>query len=98
VLAAGRVIADGTPDALGRASGSAIVSFGAPRGHAPDELPLPAQALVDGPRVRFRTDATARDLAPILDWAAERGTDVEALTVTRPDLEDVYLELTQEAA
>ncbi len=98
VLAAGRVIADGAPDALGRAAGSAIVSFSTPGGHRPDELPLPPNATVDGRRVRFRTDATARDLAPILDWAAARGTDVEALTVTRPDLEDVYLELTEEAA
>jgi ABC-2 type transport system ATP-binding protein len=98
VLAAGRVIADGTPDALGRASGGAIVSFGVPHGHAAAELPLPAQATVDGRRVRFRSDATARDLAPILEWAAARGIDVEALTVTRPDLEDVYLELTEEAA
>ena len=39
-----------------------------------------------------------RDLAPLLSWAAVRGYELEGLTVSRPSLEDVYLELTEEAA
>jgi hypothetical protein len=30
----------------------------------------------------------------ITSWALERGVELEALEVTRPSLEDVYLELT----
>jgi ABC-2 type transport system ATP-binding protein len=48
--------------------------------------------------VRFRTETPTHDLAPLLAWAADRDAELEGLTVTRPDLEDVYLELTQEAA
>ena len=39
-----------------------------------------------------------RDLAPLLEWAAHRGMELEHLTVTRPTLEDVYLDLTEEVA
>jgi hypothetical protein len=31
-----------------------------------------------------------------MDWASARGEELEELTVTRPSLEDVYLELTEE--
>jgi ABC-2 type transport system ATP-binding protein len=34
-------------------------------------------------------------LTPLLTWASERGQELEALTVTRPSLEDVYLDLTE---
>ena len=48
--------------------------------------------------VTFRTATPTRDLAPLLSWASVRGFELEALTVSRPTLEDVYLQLTEEAA
>jgi len=51
-----------------------------------------------GHAVRFRTATPPADLAPLLADAAERGEELEALTVTRPTLEDVYLQLTEEPA
>ena len=63
-------------------------------------LPLPAGAEVerrDG-RIAFRTAAPTRDLAPLVAWAADRGVELDDLTVPRPSLEDVYLELTEESA
>jgi ABC-2 type transport system ATP-binding protein len=89
VIARGRVLAEGPPEALG-GSTAATISFRAPAG-----APLPAGAEVDGDRVRLRTDTPTRDLAPLVAWAAERGVELEGLTVTRPSLEDVYLELTR---
>ena len=55
-----------------------------------------AGAQVERGQVRLRTATPTRDLAPLLSWAAERDTELEGLTVTRPTLEDVYLELTEE--
>jgi ABC-2 type transport system ATP-binding protein len=98
VLAGGRVIAEGTPDTLGRASAAAVVAFRVPAGADPWELPLPAGARVDQRRASFRTAHAARDLGPLLAWAADHDEDLDDLTVTRPNLEDVYLELTEEAA
>ena len=48
--------------------------------------------------VAFRSRTPTRDLAPLLWWAAERGIELEGLTVARPSLEDVYLQLTEEPA
>ena len=81
VLAGGRVVAEGTPEALAAASGEAIVSYR------------------DGGRVaRFRTATPTADLLPLLRAAVARGEELEGLTVTRPSLEDVYLQLTEEPA
>ena len=47
---------------------------------------------------RFRTATPTADLLPLLRAAAEHGEELEGLTVTRPSLEDVYLQLTEEPA
>jgi ABC-2 type transport system ATP-binding protein len=47
--------------------------------------------------VRFRTLTPTADLAPLMSYAAVRGAELEALSVTRPSLEDVYLQLTEES-
>jgi ABC-2 type transport system ATP-binding protein len=92
VLAKGRVVAEGTPDELVRDDAATLVSFREPAYH--ETLPLPADATVERGIVQFRTAAPTRDLAPLLEWAAGRGMELEHLTVTRPTLEDVYLDLT----
>jgi ABC-2 type transport system ATP-binding protein len=51
---------------------------------------------LDGRAVRFATSTPTQDLAPVLCRAAERGEELEGLTVSRPSLEDVYLELTED--
>jgi ABC-2 type transport system ATP-binding protein len=96
VLAKGRVVAEGTPEELGRDDASALVGFRLPAFH--DSLPLPACASIERGMVSFRTPTPTRDLAPLLEWAAGRGMELEHLTITRPTLEDVYLDLTTEEA
>jgi ABC-2 type transport system ATP-binding protein len=95
VIARGRVIAEGTPDTLGR-DGHAVVAFRLPAHH--DGLPLPADARIERDAVSFTTLTPTRDLAPLLAWAAGRGMELENLSVARPSLEDVYLQLTEESA
>jgi ABC-2 type transport system ATP-binding protein len=101
VIARGRVIAQGTPDTLGRGTAeTALVTFRVPYGVAADELPLPGGAEVErrDRQIAFRTHTPTRDLAPVLGWAADRDIELEALSVSRPTLEDVYLQLTEEPA
>ena len=66
----------------------------------PDTLGGGGESIVSyregGRIVRFTTTTPTQDLAPILTAAAERGEELEGLTVTRPSLEDVYLELTED--
>jgi ABC-2 type transport system ATP-binding protein len=92
VIAKGRIVAQGTPDELVRDDASTLVTFREPAYH--ESLPLPEGATVERGLVSFRTTTPTRDLAPLLEWAASRGMELEHLTVTRPTLEDVYLDLT----
>jgi ABC-2 type transport system ATP-binding protein len=101
VVARGKVIAEGTPDTLGAGvSEATLVTFRVPYGVQGGDLPLPDEPVVErrDRLVSFRTRAPTRDLAPLLGWAADAGIELEALTVTRPSLEDVYLQLTEEPA
>jgi ABC-2 type transport system ATP-binding protein len=91
VLAAGRLIAVAAPDELG-GDAAALVSFRLPDGVDVADLPVPVDG--PGPEVTLRTATPTRDLAPLLSWAAVRGYELDGLTVSRPSLEDVYLELT----
>jgi ABC-2 type transport system ATP-binding protein len=95
VISGGRIIADGSPEALG-GDEAALVRFELPDGLDPDELPVGAERR--GRVVTFRTATPTHDLAPLLSWASVRGYELERLTISRPTLEDVYLQLTEEAA
>jgi ABC-2 type transport system ATP-binding protein len=97
VLASGRIVAEDAPDMLaGRENGVAVVRFRLPEGVHAQELPLPgdAELQVANGHISFRTETPTRALTPLLDWASVRGEELEGLSVTRPSLEDVYLELT----
>jgi ABC-2 type transport system ATP-binding protein len=99
VIAKGQVIAEGTPETLGRgAAEAAVVSFRIPPDLDGDELPLPDDLEIErrDHAVRFRTLTPTADLAPLMSYAAVRGAELEALSVSRPSLEDVYLQLTEE--
>jgi ABC-2 type transport system ATP-binding protein len=95
VVRGGEVIADGPPESLG-ATDLAVVSFVAPDGEPP--LPRGRDVERTADRIAFRTPTPTRDLAPLVAWAAARDAELVGLTITRPTLEEVYLELTQESA
>jgi ABC-2 type transport system ATP-binding protein len=97
ILAAGRVVAAGTPDSLGgRDEGEAVIAFRLPAGTALADLPagLPGRPAAHEDRLELRTTEPTRALSLLTGWALARGEELDALTVTRPSLEDVYLRLT----
>ena len=76
-------------------NGTALIRFQLPEGVGSDALRVPGVEFeVDDGLASFRTESPTRALTPLLGWANARGEELEALTVTRPSLEDVYLELT----
>jgi ABC-2 type transport system ATP-binding protein len=99
VIASGRIVAEGDPSTLaGREHGLAVVTFRRPDDVDVSDLPIPRDVdleQVDG-RLTFRTQAPTRALRDLVIWASDRGRELDGLTVTRPSLEDVYLELTDE--
>lgn len=94
VISKGRIVAEGTPDNLG---GEALtrcrITFR--WDGAVSDVPLPARP-VDGRMVIETVDATA-DLHRLTGWALDHRVDLDDLTVARPSLEDVYLELTEDS-
>jgi ABC-2 type transport system ATP-binding protein len=97
IITAGRIVAAGTPDSLGgRDEGEAVISFRLPAGTAVTDLPsgLPGRPAPREDRVELRTTQPTGALNVLTSWALARGEELDALTVTRPSLEDVYLELT----
>jgi len=96
IVQAGRIVAEGAPEALaGERAEQATISFSLPA--AADELPAGlSSAPQPAPRgmLELRTEHVVEDLAILTGWARERGLDLPGLAVTRPTLEDVYLELT----
>jgi ABC-2 type transport system ATP-binding protein len=94
VISRGEIVARGTPETLGgRASAATRIAFRLPPGQ---ELPERLRGLAerDGALVRFPTDDPTRVLHELTSWAIERGIRLENLDVSRPSLEDVYLEIT----
>ena len=97
VIAAGKIVAEGTPDTLaGRQQARTLVRF-----RLPETVSLPeklrAAAHVDGDAVELEAADPTRTLFDLTSWAVQSGVSLEGLQVTRPSLEDVYLEITKEA-
>ncbi|GGB92095.1 ABC transporter ATP-binding protein [Cellulomonas carbonis] len=99
VVDRGRVVATGTPEQLAAAAGLAtVVSFRLPGGASAGDLPALGDGVrVSGAVVEVRTRTATADVAALAAWAVARGSELEALTVARPTLEDVYLDLVEEA-
>ncbi|MBO0807181.1 MAG: ABC transporter ATP-binding protein, partial [Actinobacteria bacterium] len=93
VIAGGRIVAEGPPATLGdRESARARIRYRLPAGLTPP-ADLPGRAGPDG-FTEFTPDDTTAALHRLTGWAVEAGITLDGLEVTRPSLEDVYLELT----
>jgi ABC-2 type transport system ATP-binding protein len=101
VLSGGRLIAESTPSALGqRDVADTAISFQAwDPVSGPVVLPQgpwdPPQRL--GDRLVLRTGQPTEALFILTSWARRQGRVLGSLTVTRPSLEEVYLQLTDDA-
>jgi ABC-2 type transport system ATP-binding protein len=94
IISSGKVVAEGTPDTLvGRQKQTTTVRF---RLAGQVELPesLGGAKRVDGEDVEIETADPTRTLYDLTSWAVQHGVTLGGLEVTRPSLEDVYLEIT----
>ena len=100
IIVGGRIVAEGTPlQIAARASGVTAIHVRLPP--ASPELPLTLRenALTTGDgSLQIRAPDPTRTLHALTTWAIEHGVQLDELTVTRPSLEDAYLELTGERA
>jgi ABC-2 type transport system ATP-binding protein len=103
VMAAGQIVAQGTPGELGgRDTAPARIRFALPPETALADLPdVGAGASVGAPEpgsVEITAPHGVRAAHILTGWALERGLELRGFAVTQPTLEDVYLSLTADRA
>jgi ABC-2 type transport system ATP-binding protein len=97
VMARGTIVDIGTPESLGgRDDAATRISFMLPTGVAVSDVPVGVE-VTDG-MASIVTEDEVRVLHVLTGWALSNGVQLEMLTVDRPSLEDIYLQLTADAA
>jgi ABC-2 type transport system ATP-binding protein len=95
IIASGKIVAQGPPGTLaGRDTAATVVRFRLPESAPGLPGPLREQAIEADGMIEVRTTDPTRALHDLTGWALERDIRLEALSVSRPSLEDVYLEIT----
>lgn len=97
VIDRGRIVAQGAPDTLGRRQEGAVsIRFAAPAGVDMSSIPWTGLRHLENGLLELETDSPTRVLHELTSWAMNRGIELGRLEVSRPSLEDVYLELTRD--
>ncbi|MGQ0670885.1 MAG: ABC transporter ATP-binding protein [Actinomycetota bacterium] len=93
IISHGEIVAEGPPGTLGgRETALTTILFRVPDGA--DGVPQLGQEAAGGGAFELRTDDPTRPLHELTGWALDRNIRFETLEVTRPTLEDIYLEIT----
>jgi ABC-2 type transport system ATP-binding protein len=99
VLSAGRIVAEGPPESLrGARPLNTVIRFRLGDPDLANRIPGHLARLIvsRSAEIVMRSGDPTRDLRDLCSWAVDEGTELRALEVVRPSLEDVYLELTSE--
>jgi ABC-2 type transport system ATP-binding protein len=99
ILRDGQIVAQGRTEELGESLGRrTVIGFTLDGGLSVEEIQGRASAPVQvaGNRVEIETERPQHDLYALLGLAEERGLALDELEVRRPNLEDIFLELTRE--
>jgi ABC-2 type transport system ATP-binding protein len=93
VISRGKVVAEGPPSTIGgRDTAQTVIRFRVADG---DGLPHLGEVAADADgTLILRTDDPTGVLHQLTTWAVDRRVTLDGLEVSRPTLEDVYLELT----
>lgn len=103
VLANGRMIAEGTPSELIDGISGTVVSFQLPSSIAAADAVatfgavLGQEVRLSGRLVEATVDKSTHVVHRLTGWAVENDIELDALSVTRATLEEVYLQLTERA-
>jgi ABC-2 type transport system ATP-binding protein len=97
IIVEGKIVAEGTPRELVQKGSSATIRFRVGPGpeHESRRLPqgLLAESVDDDGRYSITTDTPTHSLHQLTGWAVEQGIELEELSVSRPSLEDVFVEI-----
>ena len=95
VIVRGEIVAEGPPGEIGgRDVAGTRISFSLPTGSPPLGPELLEHFMVAGPKLFAETDEPVRVLHDLTGWALHHRVDLLELDISRPSLEDAYLQLT----
>jgi ABC-2 type transport system ATP-binding protein len=97
VMAEGRLIAEDSPDRLVARAAKAVVRFELAEGAA-DVPTIGKRRRVVGDTVEIESADPTADLRELTGWALAHDVELRGLELSRPSLEDVYLDLTDPGA
>ncbi len=95
IMVEGRVVVEGSPQEIAGANSSTLIRFRLTENVSalPDDLGAQAANGVGVYEIRTATPTTS--LHQLTSWATEQGIELEELTVSRPSLEDTFLDVTR---
>lgn len=96
VMSGGLIVAEGTPESLGgRESAATVIAFNLDD-QSLEGFPMSDVDVAENGRITLRSSTPTRTVHDITGWAVGRNIELVDLSISRPSLEDVYLELTGE--
>ncbi len=99
ILRSGEIVAQGTPNQLSEQAGGTMIRFRLASGVDVDAVKTATGLTpeVSGDELTLRSDDSGQHvLYQLTGWAEREDVDLAGLEVTRPTLDDVFLELTRE--
>jgi len=94
IMVGGEIVATGSPAALIRdRAGETVVTFRLPSGVSNPPTEIPGHLKEREGAWTLTTDEPTSTLHALTGWALSQGIRIEALSVSQPSLEDVYLTL-----
>ena len=93
IIVEGKIVAEGTVGELLYKDRSTTIRFRVESGSARLPEDLTAVPADDDGRYAITTDTPTYSLHRLTGWAVERGSELEELSVSRPSLEDLFIEV-----
>ena len=94
IMVEGRVVVEGSPQEIAGASGATLIRVRLPDGSVAPPESLGALVAVGQRTFEIQTTTPTAILHQLTAWAVEEGIEFEEISVTRPSLEDIFIEVT----
>ena len=93
IMVDGEIVAEGPPGELSQRDGSVTIGFRIDSGSGALPEDLGAEQTGNSGRYTITTSTPTRSLHQLTGWAVEQGIELQELSVPRPSLEDLFIEL-----
>ncbi len=96
IMVQGRIVVEGSPQDIAQGNGATLIRFHLPEGVGPPPETIDARPVDAVGTYEIQTTAPTAALHRLTAWMVENGGELEDLSVTRPSLEDIFIEVTEQ--